>query len=110
MSPTFITFTQVLHVGLQSDSIFTETFDSMSALGPDYVNLLRPGADTAVVQNPIGALSTQCNANAQDRLVWKDKTCPALIMSWKALLLLLLLIMSCRTSPRASCHHGQLAS
>ncbi len=32
--------------------------------------------------------------DAQDRLLWKDKTCPArtwLIMSWKALLLLLLL-------------------
>ncbi len=34
--------------------------------------------------------------DAQDRLLWRDKTCPArtqLIMSWKALLLLLLLLL-----------------
>ena len=63
MSPTFITFTQVHRVALQSDSIFTETFDSMSALRPDFIHLLRPGADTAVMQHPIQALSTKCSAN-----------------------------------------------
>ena len=37
--------------------------------------------------------------NSQDRLLWKDKTCPAhtcLIVSWKAMLLLLLLLLLLR--------------
>ncbi len=40
-----------------------------------------------IVKPPIGGQYT----DGQDRLLWKDKTCPArtyLIMSWKALLLL----------------------
>ena len=46
--------------------------------------------------------------DAQDRLLWKDKTCPArtwLIMSWKALLLLLFLLFLLLTS--ITCHTAQ---
>lgn len=51
----------------------------MSALRPDFINLLRASADTAVMQHPIQALSTkmqcQCPAGPRPEL-------PVIMANW----------------------------